>query len=251
MTTATEKRLIIEINEDLCDGCGQCIIGCAEGALAIVDGKARLVGDALCDGLGACLGECPRGALTLIEREAPPFDEALVEARLEELGRKPHAPTGCPGAAAQQLQPAATTTGRDGSATASALGHWPVKLRLMNPEKPPFPKGATLLLAADCVPVAHPALHADLLPGKAVAIACPKFEEQQATLEKLIQLFTAAEPSQVVAARMEVPCCTGLSTLAHQAAEAAARQGVRVEVVDKVVTRDGRLVDPAPTLRTL
>ncbi|WP_235893958.1 ATP-binding protein [Oceanidesulfovibrio indonesiensis] len=258
--TTTINRPIIEIDEELCDGCGQCILGCAEGALAIVDGKARLVGEVLCDGLGACLGECPQGALKLVEREAPPFDEDAVEKRLEELKNAPQQPAqqpmgcGCPGSQAGRIERPAPTGGCPGAAAGavqktgagqapgtfeSALEHWPVKLRLMNPQNPPFPQGSRLLLAADCAPVAHPALHGDLLPGKAVAIACPKFEDPQATLDKLAALFHAAEPSEVTVVRMEVPCCTGLSTIAHKAAELS---GKNVAIKDMVLTRDGRLV---------
>ncbi|WP_208738282.1 ATP-binding protein [Oceanidesulfovibrio marinus] len=254
--TTTITRPIIEINEELCDGCGQCIIGCAEGALAIVDGKARLVGEVLCDGLGACLGECPQGALKLVEREAPPFDEDAVEKRLAEMKNAEKAPMGCgcPGSQAGRIERPAPAGGCPGAAAGavqktgagqvpgtfeSALEHWPVKLRLMNPQNPPFPQGSRLLLAADCAPVAHPALHGELLPGKAVAIACPKFEDPQATLEKLTAMFQATQPSEVTVVRMEVPCCTGLSTIAHKAAELS---GTGVAITDMVLTRDGRLI---------
>jgi ferredoxin len=258
--TTTINRPIIEIDEELCDGCGLCIPGCHEGALAIVDGKARLVGEVLCDGLGACLGECPRGALTLVEREAPPFDEEAVEQRLEELRQAPQEPVekpmgcGCPGSAAGRIERPTAGGGCPGAAAGmvektgegqasgtfeSALEHWPVKLRLMNPQNPPFPPGSRLLLAADCAPVAHPSLHGELMPGKAIAIACPKFEDPQATLDKLTALYDAAAPSEVTVVRMEVPCCTGLSAVAHKAAELANRD---VTVTDMVLTRDGRLV---------
>ncbi|MFW5734647.1 MAG: ATP-binding protein [Oceanidesulfovibrio sp.] len=241
--TTTITRPIIEIDEELCDGCGLCIPGCHEGALAIVDGKARLVGEVLCDGLGACLGECPRGALTLVEREAPPFDEEAVEQRLDELKNAPKQPEpqmgcGCPGSQAGRIERPAPAGGCPG-AFASALEHWPVKLRLMNPQNPPFPKGSRLLLAADCAPVAHPALHGELMPGKAIAIACPKFEDPQSTLDKLAALFSTAEPREVMVVRMEVPCCTGLSSIAHKAAELS---GKDVAIKDMVLTRDGRLV---------
>ena len=169
------KRQIIEIDDSKCTGCGQCIITCAEGALALVDGKARLVNDVYCDGLGACLGECPEGALNIIERDADEFDEAAVEERLHELKAKEQPepapmPCGCPSAAQKTFQPKAAAASGDTAGIPSQLGHWPIKLQLVNPNAP-FLKGKELLLTADCVGVSFPQLNADWLAGRGVG--CP------------------------------------------------------------------------------
>ena len=190
-------RKIIEIDEEKCDGCGQCVIGCAEGALEIIDGKAKVTSDNLCDGLGACIGECPQGALEIVEREAEAFDEVAVEAHLERQQAAAPAqpagdtlPCGCPSAQLQSFAPqtacqkANEPTDLKASAKSpaptgevpSALMHWPVQVRLIPPTAP-FLKGADLLVVADCVPVAFPSLHQDFLQGRAVMVGCPKFDD--------------------------------------------------------------------------
>jgi NAD-dependent dihydropyrimidine dehydrogenase PreA subunit len=259
------RRQIIRIDEKSCTGCGECVPSCAEGALAIVDGKARVVADRLCDGLGACLGRCPEGALTIEERDAPEFDEVAVEQRLDEIGRPPlarelhpatlesHPATmssagGCPGSAARELRPSAAApeaaAGRDDS---SLLQHWPVQLGLVNPMAP-FLRGADLLVAADCVPVAYRFFHEDFLAGRSVVIACPKLDDARAHMEKLAELFRAARPRSVTVAHMEVPCCFGLTSLVEQAAALA---DLEAPVTDIVITLDGgkteRLLRPAAT----
>ena len=184
-------RKIIEIDENLCNGCGECIINCAEGALQIVDGKARMLAEKYCDGLGACLGHCPTGALRIIEREAEDFDEEAVEELLskkETAQAHPAAPVGgCPSARLQTFAPATPCQAANapiplGSTTGSALSHWPVQIRLVPPNAP-FLKGADLLIAADCVPVAYPEFHRDLLSGKVVMLDCPKFDEVESTIQ--------------------------------------------------------------------
>ena len=177
-------RKIVEIDEEKCDGCGQCVIGCAEGALTLVDGKVMVISENLCDGLGACIGECPQGALQIIEKQAEAFDEAAVEAHLEsvaagEQSQAPTMPCGCPSTRIQSFAPgpAAPAKSPSGHGTpASALSHWPVQIRLIPPNAP-FLKGADLLILADCVPVAFPGLHQELLRDKAVMIGCPKFDK--------------------------------------------------------------------------
>ncbi|MHC4778941.1 MAG: ATP-binding protein [Planctomycetota bacterium] len=195
-----KSRPIIRIDEDLCTGCGECILACAEGALKLVDGKAKLVGDILCDGLGACLGECPEGALEVIEREADEFDEAAVEERLKVLGRDPapQAPSpatfaACPGSASMALKKAVAECEEPTEEIASTLGHWPVKLQLLGPQAP-FLKGSDLLLVADCVGIAYTGVHKNLIAGKTVAIGCPKLDDLQAHIDR--RLLGSEDPPQ-------------------------------------------------------
>ena len=161
------KRKIIEINEELCNGCGQCVRACAEGAIQMVDGKARLVSDVYCDGLGACIGDCPTGALEVVEREAENFHEVAVHTHLHQLAEKTG---GCPSAQAMTFAPAAAAD--LDVAVEPALGHWPVQIRLVSAAAP-FLEDADITVAADCVPVAYPAFHRDFVAGKVVLICCP------------------------------------------------------------------------------
>jgi len=247
--TAKANRQIIEIDEEKCDGCGQCILACAEGALALVGGKARLVGDVLCDGLGACIGECPRGALRVIERPAEEFDEKAVERRLAETRRDdspeaecsgtPALPCGCPGSAARTLKPSPVRELSAADRPESTLGHWPVKLQLLGPGAP-FLKGADLLLVADCAGVAHPALHSELLPGRAVAIGCPKLDDLDAHIERLAQILRGARPRSLTVVHMEVPCCFGFVRAAQIAME---RSGVSIPISRKMIGRTGEVLE--------
>ena len=267
-------RKIVEIDEELCNGCGQCLPNCAEGAMYLENGKAKLKADKLCDGLGACLGHCPMGALKIVERYTDEFDEEAVHQELEAMKKAEAAQTGhggcgcagskamslerpaggCPGSRAMHLGAvpgagpghgavlAGSAAGFDPAgprAGASGLGHWPVKLRLIPPDAP-FLRGAELVIAADCAPVALPDFNSRLA-GKVVAIACPKFDDPQPYMNKLVQMFRGACLKKVSVVRMEVPCCTGLSALVHQAAQLA---GTGVPVEDAVVTRMGELVSP-------
>lgn len=235
------KRSIIEIDESKCDGCEQCVSACHEGAIAMVDGKAKLVSDVYCDGLGDCIGECPQDAITIIERDAEDFDEAAVQQRLAAQKRpdEPAAPTdpapaplrplgghggGCPGSMMRMLQPEPQTAPKPASTTAtpSALRNWPVQLHLL-PVQAPFFKNAKVLLAADCVPFAHPDFHQSLLAGRALIIGCPKLDDTSAYLEKLTAIFRFNDIEAVEVAYMEVPCCRGLVQLATQAAEASGK----------------------------
>ncbi|MHB0912805.1 MAG: ATP-binding protein [Armatimonadota bacterium] len=198
-------RKIIKIDEELCNGCGQCITACAEGALKLIDGKARLVSDTYCDGLGACLGECPMGALSFEEREAGEFDERAVHA---------HA-SGCPSARLMDLGAVPSAERHE-----SALSHWPVKLELLPPTAP-FLMGADLLLAADCSAFASGSFHADYLKGKVLAIACPKFGDVHAYIAKLAAMIREGGIKSLTVAHMEVPCCTGLLYAAKEAIRAS------------------------------
>jgi len=219
------KRKIIRIDDELCDGCGECVPSCAEGAIEVVDGKARVVAEKYCDGLGACLRECPKGALTVEEREAEEFDEKAVEHHL--FSREKEEPAhgipmaqGCPSARLQTFTP--KPLGGEPVAQASALSHWPVQIRLVPPTAP-FLKGANLLVAADCAPVAYPNFHRDFLKGKAVMVGCPKFDDVQGYVEKFADIFRSANIKSVTVLDMEVPCCSGLVHMARQAILASGR----------------------------
>jgi len=225
-------RKIIEIDEEKCTGCGECIIACAEGALALVDGKARLTGDVYCDGLGACIGECPEGALTIIEREAEEFDEEAVEELLKKQEKealhkeesdkppeKPAPPMACPGSRVMTLErPEKNACDEATGEIGSELGHWPVKLQLLGPGAP-FLKHADLLLTADCVAVAYPELHRKLIKDRAVAIGCPKLDDLEAHIERLAEILKGARPRSLTVVHMEVPCCRGFLYAAEKAIE--------------------------------
>ncbi len=256
--TAKTVRNVIHIDEEKCDGCGQCAIACAEGAIEIVDGKARLVSERYCDGLGACLGECPQGAITVEQREADDYDVAATRQHLQSIGRDPAAahdpgaehenpedelPCGCPGSAAREFTPAAAQTACPGSAARafapsagqgraaqpSALGQWPVQLTLVPPDAPYF-QGADLLVTADCVPYAYADYHADLLAGKAVVVACPKLDNAAAHLAKLAAILSASDIRSITVAIMEVPCCGGLVPLVTRAL-AESGKSIPLEVI--------------------
>jgi NAD-dependent dihydropyrimidine dehydrogenase PreA subunit len=216
-------RKIITIDDEKCDGCGQCIPSCAEGALQIVDGKARVVADKFCDGLGACLGECPNGALTIIEREVEEFDEAAVMAFLSEKEKEapkaePGLACGCPSATIQTFKTGesayqkAHAPGMIAGNWVSALTHWPIQIRLVPPNAP-FLKNADLLVLADCSAVAFPGLHQELLKGKVVLMGCPKFDETEAYVQRFAEIFKTADINSVTTAVMEVPCCAGLPAI--------------------------------------
>ncbi len=236
-------RKIIEIDEERCDGCGQCIPSCAEGALQIVDGKARIVKDVYCDGLGVCLGACPQDALRVVEREAVPFDEELaMEHVRRQRERKDSAPMacGCPGGNVMELRPmgaSGKSTRQATQADASALGHWPVQIRLV-PADAPFLRDADILVTADCAPVAVPGFNPRLVDGKVVMLGCPKFDDQQLYLDKFVDFFRNSGIRGVTVLRMEVPCCRGLPDIVRRAAQLGGFAG---EVKVLVVGRDGGL----------
>ncbi len=250
------RRNIIEIDQAKCDGCGQCVMACAEGALEIRDGKARLVSDVYCDGLGACLGECPRGALHVIERDAVAFDEEATRRHVE---RRPHAPArpaaqhACPGSAVRMFaidrpssqgaaaQPSAAETAKPGEGEASALGHWPIQLRLVPPGAP-FLRDADLLLVADCVPFALAGFHRQFLRGRPVLIGCPKLDDAPFYVEKLAEIFRQSGIRRVTVLHMEVPCCTGLVRVAEAARR---RSGVEVPLDHVTISIRGEVLQEA------
>jgi ferredoxin len=234
-------RKIIEIDEAKCNGCGQCCLACTEGALKLVDGKAKLMGDIFCDGLGACIGECPEGALKIIDRQADEFDEKAVQAhvnKIEEENKNKALPCGCPSAAMMELKNIQCEETAPAGAPASRLGHWPVKLQLLGPQAP-FLKNADLVLLADCVAVAYPDLHGKILSGKAVAIGCPKLDDIEAHIDRLAQILTEALPRSLTVVHMEVPCCSGFL---YTATEAIERSGVKIPLKKIIISRRGEVL---------
>ena len=240
-------RKIIEIDEDKCTGCGACVTSCAEGALAIVDGKAKVVNEVFCDGLGACIGECPEGALKIIERDAPEFDEEAVLEHLEGE-KKPKQPIGVEPCGCPSHNPMILTADK-AKAHAKHLGHeheelppeltnWPVQWRLITPSMP-FWKGNDILLAADCVPFAFRDFHGRFLADKPVIIGCPKLDDAQSYLDKLTDVFTNATPKSVTLVHMEVPCCHGLQRIVD---EAVRRSGKKIPVKTTVVGIKGDIL---------
>ena len=243
------KRNMITINEELCNGCGLCVTGCAEGALQIVDGKAKLVKEEYCDGLGACLGECPTGALQVVVMEAAAYDPEAVETHLaargkthethvhasgtghdHEKSRTTHG-AGCPGAAARSFTkaPLAVSNNQLPFRIQSQLRQWPIQMALI-PSHAPYLQYAHLLLCADCVPAAYGDFQLDLLQGRVVILGCPKLDDGQAYVDKLTAILQGNDIESITVARVEVPCCGGLVRLAEQAVAASGKH-VEVDVV--------------------
>ena len=221
------KRKIIQIDEELCNGCGQCVPDCAEGSLQIIDGKARLVADKLCDGLGACLGSCPTGALKIIEREADEFDEEAVEHFLASK-QKEQSPAvspplgGCPSARLQTLTPLSPCqmANQPSAQTGSALSHWPVQIRLIPPTAP-FLENCDLLVAADCTAVAYAGIQKDFLAGRVVMMGCPKFDDRQLYLDRFTEIFRTRKLNSLTILIMEVPCCHSMLQIIKRAWDVA------------------------------
>ena len=205
-------RKIIHINEEKCDGCGLCANACHEGAIAMIDGKARLIRDDYCDGLGDCLPACPQNAITFIEREAAPYDEKAVKAHL----------------AAKE---------KNTRQISSALSNWPVQIRLVSPQASCF-QNADLLIAADCAAFAYGAFHRDFICGKVTLVGCPKLDPVHYE-EKLTEIFTINTIRSITLARMEVPCCGGLEYSIRKALSAC---GKDIPLQISVISLDGNLL---------
>ena len=241
-------RKMVKIDEDKCNGCGLCVPACAEGAIQIINGKAKLIADNLCDGLGACLGDCPVDAISIEEREADQFDEAAVKEHLRSIGPElhseqhtttPSAKSGCPsaetktfatpdsgGCPSARLETFSVPKEKKSSNVASQtsrLAQWPIQLHLVPPTAPFF-KNADVLLAADCAPFAYADFQEDLLKGKALAIACPKLDDTTPYVDKLRAMITQANIKSLTVVHMEVPCCNGLIFMAKQAIAQSGRE---------------------------
>jgi len=239
-------RKIVQIDEEKCNGCGACADACHEGAIAMIDGKARLIKDDYCDGLGDCLPECPTGAISIVEREAADYDEAAVKARMAEQN-KPHHPHGdghmCPGSMARSIHheaPAAEKAAPTLAETAavSQLRNWPVQIKLA-PINAPYFDGANLLVAADCTAYAYARFHEDFIRNKVTLIGCPKLDAVDYT-EKLTEILANNDIRSLTIVRMEVPCCGGLE---HAAIAALKNSGKFIPWRVVTVGIDGHLLD--------
>ena len=232
-------RKIIKIDEELCDGCGQCVPDCAEGSLKIIDGKARLVADKLCDGLGACLGACPTGALEIIERNADEFDEEAVEKYLADEKKKAEAAKpmdcGCASSHIQSFKPLSAALPASpcqsanipvhipgSEATDSALTHWPVQIRLVPPHAP-FLQNSDLLVAADCTAVAARNFQENYLEGKTVMMGCPKFDDAESYVQRFTEIIETCNLKSLTVLIMEVPCCSAMNVIIKKAIEKAGK----------------------------
>ncbi len=240
-------RKIIEIDESLCDGCGLCVPACEEGAIAIIDGKARLVAERYCDGLGACLGNCPTGALKIIERPAEDFDEEAVKKHLEKRDDAREtiqgaAPRVCPSARIMDMDRSTPCQEANRPLSqkpgTSLLTNWPLQIRLVPPDAP-FLKEANLLIAADCTAVAYPDFHNQFVRSRVVLLGCPKFDDQYAYVEKFAAIFKAADIKKITCLIMKVPCCASMMVLIDKAMEAAGRS---IPVENIVISPQGDIV---------
>lgn len=246
-------RQIIHIDEEKCNGCGLCAEACHEGAIDIIDGKAKLVRENFCDGFGDCLPNCPTGAITFEEREAPAYDEAAVKASQSEknLMRSNESSRGafggaCPGSAMMKFKKNEDTPQKapeqrapsESGASASRLGQWPCQIKLL-PTRAPFFDGAKLLIAADCTAYAYANMHEDFMKGKITLIGCPKLDAVDYT-DKLTEIIMNNDIKSVTVVRMEVPCCGGLQRAAENALRASGKF-IPWQIV--TISRDGRILE--------
>ena len=231
-------RNIVKIDEEKCDGCGQCVNACAEGAIKIIDGKAKLVSEIYCDGLGNCLGTCPQDAITIEEREVAEFDEKATKAHLNE-DKEPAAQADfvCPGMMAKELRPKPEPTGAAATEVPSQLSHWPLQLKLVATNAPYF-ANADLLLVADCVPFAMGDFHNKFLKDHSIVVGCPKLDDAEFYIEKLTGILKANKLNSLTVIHMEVPCCFGLTQIARKA---VARSGAKMPFEDVTVDLHGNV----------
>lgn len=223
-------RKMIKIDEEKCTGCGQCVLSCAEGAIVIEGGKAKVVKDMYCDGLGACLGHCPEGALSIEEREAEPFDEEAAKEHVESSrGQEPHS---CHSSRPMVIMP---TRPVEASDVTSQLRNWPIQLHLA-PEVTPAYRGASLLIAADCTGFSLGNVQRDFIAGKVAIIGCPKLDDVQSYIEKLSRMFKGNDIKDITLIRMDVPCCGGMQRMVHEALRIS---GKNIPLQEYIVERNG------------
>jgi len=228
-------RKIVHIDEEKCNGCGLCIPNCAEGALKIIDGKAKLVKESLCDGLGACIGHCPQGAITIIEREADEFDEKAVQEHLSRMEKENHEKNqkpahhnvhhymgGCPGSMMRQIN-----------------RQWPVQLALVSPSAP-YLYRSDLLIAADCTAYTYGNFHNDFIKDRSVVVGCPKLDDNNYYIQKLTEIIKNNDLKSITVVKMEVPCCSGISMAAKVARD---RAGVKIPIKIVTIGIDGEILD--------
>lgn len=230
-------RKIIKINEGACNGCGLCAAACHEGAIGIVDGKARLLRDDYCDGLGDCLPACPTGAISFEEREAAAFDEAAVKARMAEKDKTP-SPGGCPGSNAHAIERKAVPADIEPMETESRLMQWPVQIKLA-PVTAPYFDGANLLISADCAAYAYANFHAKFMRNRVTLIGCPKLDEGDYS-EKLTEILRRNNVKSVTVARMAVPCCGGIENAVVKALQNSGKM-IPWQVV--TIATDGHILE--------
>lgn len=234
-------RRVIQIDEEKCNGCGICAEACHEGAIGIVDGKAKLLRDDYCDGLGDCLPNCPVGAISFIEREAAAYDEAAVQEnkkkQMQAMGQAPVG--GCPGSRMRQLERKPAEENQNaGSPVSSQLRQWPVQIKLA-PVNAPYFDGAKLLIAADCTAYAYGSFHQDFIRGKVTLIGCPKLDDVDYS-GKLTEIIRNNDIKSVTVVRMEVPCCGGLE---HAAVTALKNSGKFIPWNVVTISIDGKILD--------
>lgn len=269
------KRDIIKINEEKCTGCGDCITGCPEGALQVIDGKARLISDLFCDGLGACIGNCPQGAIEVEQREAEPYDEVkvmenivkagpnVIKAHLQhlhehcqddilkeatdylmnenieipDLEEKPLA-CSCPGTMTQDISNKSENKS-EAILLNAELKNWPIQLQLLNPNAP-YLKNADLLIAADCAPFAYPNFHQRFLKDKVLIILCPKLDKTiDQYVDKLAEIFKKQDINSISIVHMEVPCCGGIEIIVKRALEKAQKN---IIIKDYTISINGEII---------
>ncbi|NCD23640.1 MAG: 4Fe-4S ferredoxin [Spartobacteria bacterium] len=247
------KRKIISIDEARCNGCGLCVSACHEGAIQLIDGKAKLVSDSYCDGLGDCLPACPVDAIRIVEREAADYDEAAVAARQAAAkgpaapaapapaAAKPPLPCGCPGTLAKAIARTPTPQALPADAPSppvAQLGNWPVQIKLVN-VRAPYLQNAALLIAADCTAFAYADIHHKFMRNRVTLIGCPKLDEGDYA-EKLTAILQANEIKSVTVLRMEVPCCGGIAAAVQRALQASGKT-IPWQVV--TISTDGAILD--------
>lgn len=240
-------RNFIEINEDKCNGCGNCVVDCEEGALKIIDGKAKVIKESFCDGLGACIGSCPTDALKIVQRDVDAYDHDAVEEHVKTFDKKVAAGRkkaessgGCGGGCPGNMIVDNTEKSEPETASAhdvpSELRQWPVMLHLVNPEAPYFKK-AKLLIASTCSAFSYGNFHRDYIKDHVIVVACPKLDRTEGYVEKLAAIIASGGVDSVTVARMQVPCCMGLTVMAKNAIEASGR---KVPFLEEVISIDGK-----------